>query len=535
MLSPMTDSSKSEFTVPPISGISEKIQRMLDTYSENGFIVRAPEDILDRPIYGTTLYLATCKLDTVFGDFTAYVFQDIIHKGYIIALAHGKIKEAKTLYTRIHSSCITSETLRGCDCDCVEQLEGALKVIAEKGDGILFYLMQEGRGVGYIAKARDRMLVQAAEDEISTFQAYRLLGLRRDYRQYRNVVPICKMLKIDADFVLMTNNPDKVKAMKDLGFSIKGTQSIEYEPSPYNLAYLTSKQEAGHKLEKPDGSKWVEVKPPEPVIPFKPFALKNAQRFIKAASYMLPVRPVDEQIILSDKQFDKLFKNRPIEQFIEGANPIFHEYCLLRKHRYKIRLNRKSFDQFAKENPNDPIVEIGHQPYWFRVHIYFDIVTDEDFVVLTYGTPSETDVPMVRLQSESLFNRFPITETDNRQKYCQSIRAITDYGSGIILHLYSDGRGAGLGAYAQDVMFTQHGLSADTMDSYNRLGVSYDLRDYEAALILLKEHLNNKNVQMIMNSPSSLVKKTEYTQALNKLDLDVDTWIFLEGQYCDTC
>ncbi|HTT56640.1 MAG TPA: GTP cyclohydrolase, partial [Opitutaceae bacterium] len=100
----------------------------------------------ERPLHGTTLYLADCSLDTRFGVFRAYIFQDVINKSYIIALAHGDIAGAPVLYTRVHSSCVTSETLRGCDCDCVQQLEGAFQVIARKGNGILFYLMQEGRG-----------------------------------------------------------------------------------------------------------------------------------------------------------------------------------------------------------------------------------------------------------------------------------------------------------------------------------------------------------------------------------------------------
>jgi 3,4-dihydroxy 2-butanone 4-phosphate synthase/GTP cyclohydrolase II len=75
----------------------------------------------------------------------------------------GDLKGNDPLYIRMHSSCITSECLRSTDCDCVEQLEGALQKISQKGSGILFYLMQEGRGSGYVAKSRDRMLVQYVE------------------------------------------------------------------------------------------------------------------------------------------------------------------------------------------------------------------------------------------------------------------------------------------------------------------------------------------------------------------------------------
>ena len=159
---------------PPIS---ERLTHLIEALQHASGSVLAPRELEDRPIYGETLYLAHCTLDTRYGLFRAYVFQDIIDKHYILALAHGDIVRASVLYTRLHSSCVTSETLLGCDCDCVQQLEGALKVIAEKGNGILFYMMQEGRGVGYVGKARDRMLVQASLDQVSTFQAYAAMGL----------------------------------------------------------------------------------------------------------------------------------------------------------------------------------------------------------------------------------------------------------------------------------------------------------------------------------------------------------------------
>ena len=103
-----------------------------------------PRVLDDRPIFDTTLYLATCPLDT-----------------------------------RQHSSCVRNETLRGCD--CVQKFERAFKIIAVKGNGILFYLMQEGRGDGFQSKAYDRMLVQASLDQISTFQAYASMGRKKDH------------------------------------------------------------------------------------------------------------------------------------------------------------------------------------------------------------------------------------------------------------------------------------------------------------------------------------------------------------------
>ncbi|CAF4616838.1 unnamed protein product, partial [Rotaria sp. Silwood2] len=167
-----------------------------------------------------------------------------------MALTYGKIKEKdKPFYIRLHSSCVTSETLRGSDCDCVQQLEGAIKIISEKKRGILFYLLQEGRGAGYVGKARDRMLVQASYDQISTFEAYHFMGLKKDHRHYENIPQICDLLGIgNAQFILLTNNPDKIKAMDDLKLQVIQTEQLEFESSPFNSAYLASKQSSGHLL-----------------------------------------------------------------------------------------------------------------------------------------------------------------------------------------------------------------------------------------------------------------------------------------------
>lgn len=508
--------------------IPGEVKKMLKRFREASVTLDLEENLEDRPIYSTTLYLASCKVEMTYGEYRAHVFQDIVHKGYIIALAYGNVVKAKALHVRVHSSCVTSETLRGCDCDCVQQLEGALKCIAKKEAGILFYLMQEGRGVGYIAKARDRMLVQSTNDAISTFEAYKLMGLRRDYRQYRNIKPICELLKIKAPFILLTNNPTKVAVIEEGGIKLLRTEPLEFEPSPYNLAYLKSKEEMGHILDKTLDTNIESVRSPEPVVPFKPHAVPSAQRFIYAASYFLPVKPVESEVILTEEQFSHYFEACPIDGLIESATPLLLSYSLLRNQRYKIKLHKANLKAYRDRHPEDPLCKLLHLPYWFRVHVYFDLVSGEDFVVLTYGRLQKQDIPVVRLYSESLFNRFPITDTDNKDKYKATLQEIMRYGSGVIILLYNDGRGSGLGAYAIDQMFEEKGVSGSTEESYEKLGVNYDRRDYEAAITLLKIHLSSNKVQMVMNSPSSMVKKTDYTAALNKLNIEVVNWIFLE-------
>ncbi|MFT3781516.1 MAG: GTP cyclohydrolase [Nibricoccus sp.] len=482
----------------------------------------------ERPLYGQTLYIANCSLDTRFGTFHAYIFQDIIDKHYIIALAYGDIVNSKTLYTRLHSSCVTSETLRGCDCDCVQQLEGAFKVISEKGHGILFYLMQEGRGVGYVGKARDRMLVQASLDQLSTFQAYAAMGLKKDHRNYDNISQICYLLGINASFVVLTNNPDKLDALRAQGLPVVASEPLEFEPSPFNLAYLTSKAAGGHILKRPAESTIKRALPPEKVVPFKPHALPNARRFIYSANYFLPVKPVDNDILLTEEQFKDLFKKKSIDRYMAGPKPLVLGYQLIRDSRFFVKIDPDNLTAFKRDNPHDPIIDLLTTPYWFRVHVYYDIVTSQEFVVLTHGTPRAFDIPVVRLHSESLFNRFPLRSVDNRDKFKKSVKHIVTYGVGAVMLLYYDGRGAGFGAYATDLMMTETSQAYSSDEAYQKLGVGYDSRDYDASMLLLRHHIPNEKIQMVMNSPASLVKKKEYSTALNNHRIDVEKWIFLD-------
>ncbi|EIP98610.1 GTP cyclohydrolase II [Opitutaceae bacterium TAV1] len=514
----------------PDSAATPDFDELIARFQHASGSVLEPRPFDDRPVYGTTLYIATCTLDTRFGYFRAHIFQDIIDKHYIIALVHGDIVNATTLYTRLHSSCITSETLRGGDCDCVQQLEGAFRVIAGKGNGILFYLMQEGRGVGYMGKARDRMLVQASLDQLSTFAAYSAMGLKKDHRNYENISHICYLLGIRASFIVLTNNPDKVEAMKSQGLAIAGTEALEFEPSPFNLAYLTSKAAGGHSLKRPAMTEVKRALPPEPVIPFKPHALPEARRFIYAASYFLPVKPVDNEILITEARFRELFRYDALSRYTAGSHPPVLDCRAIRGNRFFVRISVDNFNLFKRDNPDDPVLDLLTTPYWFRVHVYYDIVTSQDFVVLTHGTPQIHDLPVVRVHSESLFNRFPLRTVENRDKLKQSVKHIVTYGVGAMLLLHNDGRGAGFGAYATDRMMTDSNQALSSDEAYRKLGVGYDSRDYDCSIILLRHHIPNEKIQMVMNSPTSLVRKPEYAEALNRHKIDVERWIFLEGE-----
>jgi 3,4-dihydroxy 2-butanone 4-phosphate synthase/GTP cyclohydrolase II len=491
---------------------------------------RAPGDPDDRPLYGQTLHLASCALDMRFGTFRAHIFQDIIDKHYIIALVHGDLRDAETLYTRIHSSCVTSETLRGIDCDCVQQLEGALEIIAKKGRGILFYLMQEGRGVGCAGKARDRMLVQASLDRLDTFQAYAAMGLRKDHRNYDNLSHICHLLGITAAFIVLTNNPDKLDALRAQGLNIAAAEPIEYEPSPFNLSYLTSKATGGHRLTRPAASDIERAQPPAPVAAFRPRALARARRFIHAASYFLPVKPVDNEILLNAAQFAKTFPDPgALERHLAAPRPLLTGCQPLRADRFLVRIDRPALAAHALAHPDDPLAGLLTTPYWFRTHVYYDIVTSRDFVVLTHGTPGPADAPVIRIHGESLFNRFPLRAAADRDHMKHTIRHIVTYGAGALLLLHDDGRGAGFGAYATARMMTETGQAPSADEACRQLGAGHDNRDHAAAILLLRHHIPGQKIQMILNSPATQMKKNACAAALNAHKFDIEKWIILDA------
>lgn len=438
-------------------------------------------------IYGTTIFLDKIILETVYGNFKAYIYLDLITKGNIIALVWDSIDPSKesVLYTRIHSSCVTSETLRSMDCDCVSQLHGALEFMASKSNGILFYLIQEGRGCGYVGKARACMMTQY-DDQIDTFEAYNLLGMKKDYREYRNIKDICHMLNITAEFILLTNNPDKIKGLEDVGIKIKSTQSIEIKPTMFNQAYLISKEKSGHLLYETKKKLNKYVLPYDKVEPFNPIRYDNMPRFIYCASYYIPIRPVDNMIILSKEKYEEI-----------KGDIINIPYTELSNNKIYINLSDEIIIKYSIDNP-----------YWFKVNLYYDIATDKEYVILSYNE-NPNSIPIVRIHSESIFNRFPLTVRKYKDRYTESILKIIYNESGYIILLYNDGRGAGLG---------------NLLLNYNKMGLESDIRDYDACMMLLK-NLLEKNNQKSANMLYSNFSRQKIQKAIDNIHVNVINWI----------
>jgi GTP cyclohydrolase II len=146
---------------------------------------------------------------------------------------------------RIHSQCFTGDVLRSLRCDCGEQLELAMKTIAEEGCGVLIYEQQEGRGIGLMAKLQ----AYALQDEgLDTIAANHALGFEADCRDFSLPAAILNDLGIQR-IRLLSNNPGKRRALAEAGIVVVEQIPCEASPNPHAVRYLrVKKQSMGHTL-----------------------------------------------------------------------------------------------------------------------------------------------------------------------------------------------------------------------------------------------------------------------------------------------
>ncbi len=159
-----------------------------------------------------------------------------------LALIYGDIAGASDLLTRIHSECLTSEVFGSLKCDCDDQLHLAMKRIHEHGRGLFIYLRQEGRGIGIFNKVR---AYHQQDHGFDTVEANRRLGLPIDSREYSMAEAIIRDLKVKS-VRLMTNNPDKLKAIRAAGVKVTRRVSLRSRPNRFNREYLETKKTKMH-------------------------------------------------------------------------------------------------------------------------------------------------------------------------------------------------------------------------------------------------------------------------------------------------
>ncbi len=192
--------------------------------------------------------VASADFPTRWGKFRIYGFRGAFgipaspRDEDAVALVMGDVHSTPPL-VRIHSQCLTGDVFGSLRCDCRAQLEMALAMIAEQGAGILIYEQQEGRGIGLMAKLQ---AYELQDQGLDTVEANERLGFKADHREFALPAEILKALGVSS-VRLLSNNPDKVAALKRGGIEVAERVPCEVEFSTHSEEYLkTKKQKLGH-------------------------------------------------------------------------------------------------------------------------------------------------------------------------------------------------------------------------------------------------------------------------------------------------
>jgi len=184
-------------------------------------------------------------LPTSFGEFKAVAFTNELDNSEHLALIKGEIEPDRDILVRVHSECLTGDVFGSLRCDCGDQLKTALQVIEKEGLGVVIYLRQEGRGIGFANKLKAYALQDSGLD---TVEANMELGFEPDLRDYGVGAQILVALGVK-NMRIMTNNPKKIIGLEGYGLTVTGRVPIEIQPRAENERYLLTKcEKLGHLM-----------------------------------------------------------------------------------------------------------------------------------------------------------------------------------------------------------------------------------------------------------------------------------------------
>jgi GTP cyclohydrolase II len=182
-------------------------------------------------------YPVCARIPTYHGEFQLCIYQESETSKEHLALVMGDPEGKEDVLVRVHSECFTGDVLGSLRCDCGEQLQRAMAMIAESGEGAIIYLRQEGRGIGLEEKLRAYNLQDEGYD---TVEANLALGHQADERDYTCAARILENLGVRS-IALITNNPSKIEALSSMGMKISRRIPLPPTINPENLRYLSTK------------------------------------------------------------------------------------------------------------------------------------------------------------------------------------------------------------------------------------------------------------------------------------------------------
>jgi 3,4-dihydroxy 2-butanone 4-phosphate synthase / GTP cyclohydrolase II len=187
----------------------------------------------------------SARIPTAAGEFQLFLYTSDRDDKEQLALVMGDVQGKTNVLVRVHSECFTGDVLCSLRCDCGEQLDRAIQMIAQKGEGVLIYLRQEGRGIGLLDKLRAYNLQDQGYD---TVEANLVLGHQADEREYSLAARILDDLEV-ASVELLTNNPLKIEHLNGSGISVARRVPLEATVTADNAIYLFTKvQRMNHIL-----------------------------------------------------------------------------------------------------------------------------------------------------------------------------------------------------------------------------------------------------------------------------------------------